>query len=226
MVTLISMEVRIADDWKEHLKDEFDKEYFSDLVDFVKSEYAAKTIYPPGNLIFNAYDQCPWDKLKVVIIGQDPYHGPGQANGMSFSVNPGIKFPPSLRNIFKEIEREYGQKAPENGDLTRWANQGVLLLNASLTVRDSEAGSHQGKGWETFTDNVIRVINANKKNLVYMLWGNFARKKKSLIDASNNLILESAHPSPLSAHRGFLGNDHFKKASEYVKDQYHFDLLW
>lgn len=220
------MDVKIADDWKEHLKEEFDKDYFSDLTDFVKEEYQHQTIYPPGNLIFNAYQQCPWNDLKVVIIGQDPYHGPGQANGMSFSVNPGIPFPPSLRNIFKEIEKEYGKKAPENGDLTRWANQGVLLLNASLTVRASEAGSHQGKGWETFTDNVIRAINAKKKGVVYMLWGNFARKKKSLIDASNNLILESAHPSPLSAYRGFLGNDHFKKASEYVRNQYQFDLVW
>ena len=219
------MEVRVADDWREHLNDEFEKEYFSELVEFVKEEYQSKTIYPPGDLIFNAYDQCPWDKLKVVIIGQDPYHGPGQANGMSFSVNSGIKIPPSLRNIFKEIGLEYG-KVPELGDLSHWANQGVLLLNATMTVREAEAGSHQGKGWETFTDNVIRIINAKKKNIVYMLWGNFARKKKTLIDASNNLILESAHPSPLSAHRGFLGNNHFKLASEYVKDQYQFDLVW
>lgn len=219
------MDVRIADDWREHLNEEFEKEYFTDLVNFVKTEYNTNTIYPPGNLIFNAYDQCPWDKLKVVIIGQDPYHGPGQANGMSFSVNTGIKIPPSLRNIFKEIELEYG-KVPETGDLTHWANQGVLLLNATMTVQEAEAGSHQGKGWETFTDNVIRIINAKKKNIVYMLWGNFARKKKSLIDASNNLILESSHPSPLSAHRGFLGNNHFKLASEYVKDQYQFDLVW
>ena len=220
------MDVKIAEDWKRVLQTELDKSYFKTLSNFVKSEYECKTIYPPENLIFNAFEQCHFDDLKVVIIGQDPYHGAGQANGMSFSVNPGVKFPPSLRNIFKEIGLEYGKEAPENGDLTRWANQGVLLLNASLTVREAEAGSHQGKGWETFTDNVIRVINAKKKNIVYMLWGNFARKKKTLIDASNNLILESAHPSPLSAHRGFLGNNHFKMASKYVKDQYQFDLDW
>ncbi len=214
------MEVRIAQDWKPHLNEEFSKSYFVELVDFVKSEYQEHTIFPPGNLIFNAFEQCKWNDLKLVIIGQDPYHGPGQANGMCFSVNHGVKFPPSLRNIFKEIDLEFEKGLPLDGDLTHWANQGVLLLNATLTVQSGEAGSHQGKGWETFTDNVISMINKKKKNIVYLLWGNFARSKKKLIDASSNLILESPHPSPLSAHRGFLGNDHFKKANEYLFDQY------
>ena len=220
------MKVDIAKDWQQILQHEFDKSYFTSLVNFVKDEYQNKTIYPPENLIFNAFDQCHLNDLKVVIIGQDPYHGPGQANGMSFSVNPGIKIPPSLRNMFKEICREFNSEIPQNGDLKRWANQGVLLLNATLTVRASEAGSHQKKGWETFTDNVIKTINENKKGVVYMLWGNFARSKKKLIDTSNNLILESAHPSPLSAHRGFLGNDHFKKTNDYLFDQYQLRLDW
>jgi len=214
------MNVKIAEDWIPILQSEFDKPYFSVLVDFVKSEYKSKTIYPPGSLIFNAFDQCRWDDLKVVIIGQDPYHGPEQANGMCFSVNPGLPFPPSLRNIFKEIISEFDQPLPENGDLTRWANQGVLLLNATLTVRAAQAGSHQGKGWEIFTDHVIKTIAQRKKNIVYLLWGNFARKKKEFIDPTNNLILESPHPSPLSAHRGFFGNNHFKKTAAYIEDQY------
>ena len=214
------MDVKIAEDWKAVLKPEFDKPYFAELVFFVKDEYKSKTVYPPGSLIFNAFEQCRWDDLKVVIIGQDPYHGPGQANGMCFSVNPGVAFPPSLRNIFKEIASEFDQPLPENGDLTRWANQGVLLLNASLTVRAAQAGSHQGKGWEIFTDQVIKTIAQKKQNIVYMLWGSFARKKKELIDPTNNLILESPHPSPLSAYRGFFGNNHFKKAPDYIEDQY------
>lgn len=214
------MEVKIAEDWKKILQPEFDKLYFTELVSFVKSEYNNNTIYPPGSLIFNAFEQCRWDELKVVIIGQDPYHGPNQANGMCFSVNPGVPFPPSLRNIFKEISSEFERPLPDNGDLTHWANQGVLLLNATLTVRASQAGSHQGKGWEIFTDQVIKTIAQKKKNIVYMLWGSFARKKKELIDSKYNLILESPHPSPLSAHRGFFGNDHFKKATAYVEDQY------
>jgi uracil-DNA glycosylase len=218
------MDVRIAEDWKEHLNAEFNSDYFIQLTDFVRSEYLSKTVYPPGNLIFNAFEQCKWDDLKVVIIGQDPYHGPGQANGMCFSVNPGIPYPPSLRNIFKEIVREYGNEIPMDGDLTRWAKQGVLLLNATLTVRDGEAASHQGKGWEVFTDNVIKTINKKKKNIVYLLWGNFARSKKKLINEKENCILESAHPSPLSAHRGFLGNDHFIKANEYLYTQYQLRL--
>jgi len=220
------MEIRIAAGWKEQLNSEFQKEYFSELVEFIRTEYGTHTIYPPAKLIFNAFDQCRWNDVKVVIIGQDPYHGPGQANGQCFSVNPGVAIPPSLRNIFKEIEREFGKKPPKDGDLTRWANQGVLLLNATLTVRSGEAASHQGKGWEIFTDHVIRVINEKKKHIVFMLWGSFARKKKELIDASKNCILESAHPSPLSAHRGFLGNDHFKKANEYLRSCYKEDINW
>jgi uracil-DNA glycosylase len=208
------------------LDTEFQKEYFSTLADFVREEYKTKTIYPPAKLIFNAFEQCQWNKVRVVIIGQDPYHGPGQANGLCFSVNPGVPFPPSLRNIFKEIGNEFDSEIPKNGDLTRWANQGVLLLNATLTVRDGEAGSHQGKGWEQFTDSVIEIINSKKKNLVYMLWGGFARKKKNLIDSKSNLILESAHPSPLSSYRGFFGNDHFKKANAYLKDQYQEEVDW
>lgn len=218
------MDVRIAKDWKAHLDKEFEKTYFKELVEFVRLQYQSNTIYPPGNLIFNAFEQCRWDDLKLVIIGQDPYHGPGQANGMCFSVSHGMKFPPSLRNIFKEIDLEFNKGLPIDGDLSRWANQGVLLLNATLTVRSGEAGSHQGKGWETFTDNVIKVINEKKKNIVYLLWGNFARSKKKLIDGNANLILESPHPSPLSAHRGFLGNDHFKKANDYLFDQYQLRL--
>lgn len=220
------MDVRISEDWKTQLQEEFDKEYFKSLVDFVKREYQTNTIFPPGSLIFNAFDQCKWDKLKLVIIGQDPYHGLGQANGMCFSVNPGIKFPPSLRNIFKEIMAEFESELPKDGDLTRWAQQGVLLLNATLTVRESEAGSHQKKGWETFTDSVIEKINAEKKNIVYLLWGSYARSKKVLIDTENNLVLESPHPSPLSAHRGFFGNNHFSKAKQYIKDQYQEDFFW
>jgi uracil-DNA glycosylase len=220
------MDVKIAPDWKAELNTEFQKDYFSALADFVREEYKTKTIYPPAKLIFNAFDQCPWDDVRVVIIGQDPYHGPGQANGLCFSVNPGVPNPPSLRNIFKEIGNEFEKQTPENGDLTRWANQGVLLLNATLTVRDGEAGSHQGKGWEQFTDRVIEIINSKKENLVYMLWGGFARKKKNLIDSKSNLILESAHPSPLSSYRGFFGNDHFKKANEYLRGQYKEDIDW
>ena len=192
----------------------------------VRTEYETKSIFPPARLIFNAFDQCTWNDLKVVIIGQDPYHGPGQANGLCFSVNPGVRFPPSLRNIFKEISAEFDSEIPFDGDLSRWAKQGVLLLNATLTVRASNAGSHQKKGWETFTDNVIKTINAQKKNVVYMLWGAYARSKKQLIDSTQNLILESPHPSPLSAHRGFFGNEHFKKANAYLMDQYQFRLDW
>lgn len=220
------MEVRIAEDWKAKLSEEFEKDYFLDLSEFVKKEDQEHLIFPPRKQLFAAYDQCRWEDLKVVIIGQDPYHGPGQANGLCFSVNKGIAIPPSLRNIYKEIEAEFGKVHASDGDLSPWARQGVLLLNATLTVRSGEAGSHQGKGWEDFTDNVIKLINKNKKNIVYMLWGNFARQKKKLIDSSNNLILESAHPSPLSAHRGFLGNKHFKQANDYLFDQYQVRLDW
>lgn len=210
------MNVRIASDWKEILQPEFDKPYFDNLIKFVKEEYAARRIYPRGSNIFRAFDKCPLDRLKVVIIGQDPYHGEGQANGLCFSVNDGIQFPPSLRNIFTEINHDTGAPIPSSGNLDRWAEQGVLLLNAVLTVREHEAASHAGHGWETFTDAVVRAIADNKDGLVYMLWGRYAQNKGAIVDPSRNLILKSAHPSPLSAHNGFFGCRHFSQANEYL----------
>lgn len=198
------------------MKQEFDRPYFADLAEFVRGEYASHTIYPPGSLIFNAFEQCPPEKLKAVILGQDPYHGPGQAHGLSFSVREGVQAPPSLQNIFKEIAREYGTTENADTDLTRWARQGVLLLNATLTVRAGQAGSHQNRGWESFTDAVIKQISDSFDGIVFMLWGSYAGKKASLIDPARHCILRSAHPSPLSAYRGFFGNDHFKKANEYL----------
>lgn len=213
------MNIRIEESWKQHLATEFDKPYFEKLTSFVKDEYQTKRVYPPPTQIFYAFEKCPWDKIKVVILGQDPYHGPNQANGMCFSVNPGIQLPPSLQNIFKEIKADTGQDPLPNGDLTSWAQQGVLLLNATLTVIADNAASHQGKGWEEFTDAVIKKVSDEKEHVVFILWGNYARKKKSLIDASKHLILESAHPSPLSAHNGFFGNHHFTKTNEYLEKQ-------
>ncbi len=210
------MDVRIEDSWKSRLKEEFEKEYFINLSAFVKNEYQNNTIYPPGGLIFNALNLCPLGKLKAVIIGQDPYHGPGQAHGLCFSVRDGVDFPPSLLNIFKEIESDLGIKRPSSGNLERWASQGVLLLNATLTVRAHQAGSHQKKGWEQFTDSVIRIINSERQNTVYFLWGAYAQKKGESIDRSRNLVLESVHPSPLSASRGFFGNKHFSKCNDYL----------
>lgn len=210
------MQVRINKDWQTLLQAEFDKPYFADLVSFVHSEYATHRIYPPGKLIFNAFDACPPGKLKVVIIGQDPYHGEGQAHGLCFSVNDGVPLPPSLVNIYKEISEEYGKPAPASGNLLRWANQGVLLLNATLTVRANIAGSHQGRGWETFTDAVIKSISDNKENVVFLLWGAYAGRKAELIDTAKHCVLKSAHPSPLSAYRGFFGNGHFRKANDYL----------
>lgn len=210
------MQVRINKDWQTLLQAEFDKPYFADLVSFVHSEYATHRIYPPGKLIFNAFDACPPGKLKVVILGQDPYHGEGQAHGLCFSVNDGVPLPPSLVNIYKEISEEYGKPAPASGNLLRWANQGVLLLNATLTVRANIAGSHQGRGWETFTDAVIKSISDNKENVVFLLWGAYAGRKAELIDAAKHCVLKSAHPSPLSAYRGFFGNGHFRKANDYL----------
>ena len=182
----------------------------------MRAEYKATTIYPPGKLIFNAFNLCPFDKVKVVIIGQDPYHGPGQAHGLCFSVNDGIDFPPSLRNIFKEIQTDLGTPVPASGDLTRWANQGVLLLNATLTVRAHQAGSHQRRGWEEFTDAAIRTLAEQREHLVFILWGAYAQKKGSFIDRNKHLVLASAHPSPLSAYNGFFGNRHFSRANEYL----------
>jgi len=210
------MDVKIEPGWKNRLLPEFEKEYFLRLADFVKDEYRKTTIYPPGSLIFNAFNVCPFDKVKAVIIGQDPYHGPGQAHGLCFSVKEEVEFPPSLINIFKEIESDLGIPRPASGNLTRWAIQGVLLLNATLTVRAHQAGSHQKKGWEEFTDFVIRVLNSEKKNVVFFLWGAYAQKKGESIDRSKHLVLESVHPSPLSASKGFFGNRHFSRCNDYL----------
>ena len=210
------MDVKIEESWKKELGAEFEKNYFLDLTRFVRSEYQHYTVYPPGKLIFNAFNLCPFDKVKVVIIGQDPYHEPGQAQGLCFSVNKGIPFPPSLVNIFKEIQNDLGTPMPQDGDLTRWTKQGVLLLNATLTVRAHQAGSHQRKGWEEFTDAAIRALNAHREHLVFILWGSYAREKGAIIDRSRHLVLESAHPSPLSAYHGFFGNKHFSRANEYL----------
>ena len=193
------MNVRIEESWKRELATEFEKQYFADLTDFVRNEYAATTVYPPAKLIFNAFDHCPFDKVKVVIIGQDPYHGAGQANGLCFSVNKGITMPPSLVNIFKEIAADTGKPMPTDGDLTRWSDQGVLLLNATLTVRAGNAGSHQRRGWEEFTDAAIRILAEKRENLVFILWGSYAQRKGAFINRERHLVLTSPHPSPLSA---------------------------
>lgn len=211
------MEVQIEQSWKNVLKDEFEKEYFNELTMFVKDEYRSKTIYPPGKEIFAAFDHCTFDKLKVMIIGQDPYHGPGQANGLCFSVKKGVRKPPSLQNIYKEIYSDTGKPIPTDGDLTYWADQGILLLNATLTVRAHSPGSHQKKGWEKFTDRVIEIVSHEKENIVFILWGAFAQKKEELIDASKHYILKSAHPSPFSADRGFFGNKHFSKTNQFLE---------
>ena len=210
------MNVQIEESWKEALMPEFSKDYFIRLTDFVRKEYHETTVYPPGKLIFNAFNLCPFDKVKVVIIGQDPYLGPGQAHGLCFSVNDGIQPPPSLVNIFKEISSDLGKPVPQSGNLTRWAEQGVLLLNATLTVRAHQAGSHQRRGWEEFTDAVIRKLAEEKSNLVFILWGAYAQKKGAFIDRNKHLVLTSVHPSPLSAHNGFFGNHHFSLANDYL----------
>ncbi|MGN1218832.1 uracil-DNA glycosylase [uncultured Bacteroides sp.] len=210
------MNVQIEESWKEALMPEFSKDYFIRLTDFVRKEYHETTVYPPGKLIFNAFNLCPFDKVKVVIIGQDPYHGPGQAHGLCFSVNDGIQPPPSLVNIFKEINSDLGKPIPQSGNLTRWAEQGVLLLNATLTVRAHQAGSHQRRGWEEFTDAVIRKLAEEKSNLVFILWGSYAQKKGAFIDRNKHLVLTSVHPSPLSAYNGFFGNHHFSLANDYL----------
>jgi uracil-DNA glycosylase len=212
------MDVNIDSSWKFLLGDEFEKEYFIRLTEFVREEYKTKTVYPPAALIFNAFNLCPFPAVKVVIIGQDPYHGPGQAHGLCFSVRDGIGFPPSLLNIFKEIGSDLGIVRPASGNLERWAKQGVLLLNATLTVRANMAGSHQKKGWEQFTDAVIAKINSEKNNVVFLLWGAYAQKKGETIDRNRHLIMESVHPSPLSASRGFFGNSHFSKCNKYLAE--------
>ena len=220
------MDVRIAEDWKEVLRGEFDKPYFEQLTNFVKKEYAAGQVFPSGANIFRAFDKCPLESLKVVIIGQDPYHGDGQANGLCFSVNDGVQFPPSLQNIFKEIQSDLGTPIPSSGNLDRWAEQGVLLLNSVLTVRAHQAASHAGKGWEQFTDAVVRVIGEQKQGIVYMLWGSYAQKKGQMANPSQNLILKSVHPSPLSVYRGFFGCKHFSQANEYLKSIGKEPIVW
>ncbi len=211
------MDVKIAESWKKVLSEEFEKAYFEKLITFVKEEYATQTVYPPGNKIFNAFEKCSFEDTKVVILGQDPYHGAGQANGLAFSVADGIKVPPSLVNIFKEVKSDIGTDIPKSGNLERWAEQGVLLLNATLTVRATEAGSHQKKGWEQFTDAVIKKISEEKSNIVFMLWGAYAQKKGAVIDTTKHFVLNAPHPSPLA--QGFLGTKHFSKANDYLKEK-------
>lgn len=220
------MNVQIETSWKEKLADEFEKPYFKELTDFVRQEYKTQVCYPPGNLIFNAFNLCPFDQVKVVIIGQDPYHGPGQAHGLCFSVNDGIPFPPSLQNIFKEILADLGKEVPATGNLTRWAQQGVLLLNATLTVRAHQAASHQRHGWEEFTDAVIRKLSQERDHLVFILWGAYAQKKGAVIDRERHLVLTSAHPSPLSAYHGFFGNKHFSLTNAYLEQYGKTPINW
>lgn len=211
------MHVKIEESWQKVLQDEFEKPYFKELVSFVKDEYTAQKVYPPGNQIFNAFEMCPFDKVEVVILGQDPYHGPKQANGLAFSVSDEVRIPPSLLNIFKEIKNDLGKDLPPTGNLERWAKQGVLLLNATLTVRAGNAGSHQRKGWEEFTDAVVKKVNDQKEHVVFMLWGAYAQKKGAFIDERKHLVLKAAHPSPFAADRGFFGSRHFSKANAYLE---------
>lgn len=221
------MNVKIEESWREQLGGEFEKPYFARLAEFVRREYRTATCYPPGKLVFNAFNLCPFHSVKVVIIGQDPYHEPGQAQGLSFSVNEGVPFPPSLQNIFKEIHDDLGTPVPASGDLTRWACQGVLLLNATLTVRAHQAASHQRKGWEEFTDAAIRALSACRDHIVFILWGGYARSKASLIDASKHLILQSVHPSPLSANRGgWFGNHHFSQCNKWLEAHGEKPIVW
>ena len=218
--------MKIDESWKEVLKEEFEKDYFVNLTSFVRQEYKGKTIYPKASNIFNAFNLCPFDKVKVVILGQDPYHEPNQAHGLCFSVLDPTPAPPSLKNIFKEINLDLGITPLESGDLTRWASQGVLLLNATLTVEAHKAGSHQGKGWEEFTDRVIYNLANRKSGLVFLLWGSYAQKKGEFIDQTKHLVLKSVHPSPLSAHRGFFGNHHFSQTNSYLTQQGKQPINW
>jgi len=211
------MDVKIEPGWKQRLASEFEQPYFIELTHFIRQEYSTRQIFPPGKLIFHAFDQSPFDRTKVVILGQDPYHGPGQAHGLCFSVPEGVDQPPSLQNIFKEIQQDLGVPPPSSGNLDRWAMQGVLLLNATLTVQANRAGSHQNKGWEQFTDRVIRLLADEKEHLVFILWGSFAQKKGEFIDRNRHLVLSSPHPSPLSSYRGFFGNKHFSKTNAYLQ---------
>lgn len=211
------MNVRIDDSWRQALASQWDQPYFISLTDFVRNRYRTATVYPPAGRIFAAFDACPFDKVKVVILGQDPYHGPGQANGLCFSVNPGTELPPSLVNIFKEVASDLQRPMPVDGDLERWARQGVLLLNATLTVDAHRAGSHQGKGWEEFTDAAVRVLAEQREGLVFMLWGSYAIRKGAFIDRNRHLVLTAPHPSPLSAYRGFFGCHHFSQANQWLQ---------
>ena len=220
------MKVTIEESWRQRLQPEFDKPYFEHLARFVKVEYSRHTIFPPGRFLFHAFNTCPFDKVKVVILGQDPYHEPGQYYGLCFSVLDGVPFPPSLINIFKEIENDLGKPIPASGRLERWANQGVLLINAILTVRAHQAGSHQGKGWEEFTDAVIRHINNEKEHVVFMLWGAYAQKKGAIIDRTRHCVLTAPHPSPLSANRGFFGCRHFSRANNYFRQYGISEIDW
>ena len=210
-------EVRMAEDWKAVIGEEFSKPYFEELISFVKQEYATTQVFPAGRNIFRAFDKCPFDKVKVVIIGQDPYHGDGQANGLCFSVNEGVPFPPSLKNIFKEVYDDVGAPIPTSGELDRWAEQGVLLLNSVLTVKAHNAASHAGRGWERFTDAVVRAIAERSEGVVYMLWGSYAQRKGAIANPQRNLVLHAVHPSPLSSYRGFFGCKHFSKANDYLQ---------
>ena len=218
--------VKIAPSWKARLQGEFEMPYFQQLTGFIRSEYASERVYPPAKEIFRAFDSCDFETLKVVIIGQDPYHGEGQANGLSFSVHEGVKIPPSLVNIFKEIHEDLGKPAPPNGDLGRWARQGVLMLNATLTVRASSPGSHQNKGWEIFTDTVIKMISKEKENMVFILWGAYAQKKGEVIDRNKHFVIMSPHPSPFSADRGFFGSRPFSKTNDYLKSKGVMGIDW
>lgn len=220
------MDVRIQQSWKLPLKKAFESKTFEELTKFVRNEYQTKTIYPPPAEIFNAFAHCEFDKVKVVILGQDPYHGKGQAHGLAFSVNEKIAIPPSLQNIFKEIKADTGENPLNNGNLIPWADQGVLLLNATLTVQASKPGSHQNKGWENFTDEVIKTISSEKEQIVFILWGAYARKKKLLIDDTKHFVLESAHPSPFSAYNGFFGNNHFSKTNHYLTSNGKAPIKW
>lgn len=221
------MDVKIEESWRRQIGEEFDKQYFIDLASFVREEYLRYPCFPPGKLVFNAFNLCPFGQVKVVIIGQDPYHEMGQAMGLSFSVPQGVMMPPSLINIFKEIESDLGTPMPADGDLTRWAKQGVLLLNATLTVRAHVAGSHQRRGWEEFTDAAIRALSAHRDHLVFILWGGYARSKRTLIDAKRHLVLESVHPSPLSANRGgWFGNHHFSRCNAYLEQNGIVPIQW
>lgn len=220
------VDVKIEPGWKAKLNGEFEQPYFKELTDFVRAEYAARKIFPLGSRIFAAFDACPFEDVKVIILGQDPYHGPNQANGLCFSVNDAVPVPPSLLSIYKELGDDLGKETPNTGNLERWAQQGVLLLNATLTVQQGNAASHQGKGWETFTDAVVKMLSADREHLVFILWGAYAQRKGAVIDRAKHLVIESPHPSPLSAHRGFFGSKPFSRTNTYLKENGVGDIDW